>query len=137
MSVFARGKLCPGRNYMDYVVSTIFHNGQFWIALIEKQERGRKSYARYVFGHEPTNPQLIDFYSEIYPFLRFVSEPLEKIPKLRTKLMHTASSHDAFKIAQEAFLKEKKKARKVELRASEKEKYRLKAMKKKEKKRGH
>jgi hypothetical protein len=130
-------KFAPGRKQMDYIISTIFYNGQFWIAFIEKQEYGKKSYARHVFGHEPTNPQVIEFYSEIYPFLTFVKEPEEKIPKRPEKISGHSNSFDAFKIAQEAYLKEKKEERKTEIKKLEKEKYKLKIRKKKEKKRGH
>ena len=45
----------------DFTITTIYFDGQFWCAFIQKKIDGEFYSGRYVFGAEPTNPQLIQW----------------------------------------------------------------------------
>ena len=48
---------------MNEVSSTVFFNGQFWIAIIQKIDcEGMVRIGNYTFGSEPTNNDLKNFY---------------------------------------------------------------------------
>ncbi|MFP3668084.1 YjdF family protein [Priestia sp. SIMBA_032] len=40
---------------------TIYHDGQFWIGIIEVVEEGKLRAIRYVFGAEPKDTEILDF----------------------------------------------------------------------------
>ncbi|MBX9965979.1 YjdF family protein [Priestia aryabhattai] len=40
---------------------TIYHDGQFWIGIIEVVEGGKLKAFRYVFGAEPKDTEILDF----------------------------------------------------------------------------
>ena len=43
----------------NYTITTIYFDGQFWCALIERNIDGTNYCGRYVFGEEPSNPRLL------------------------------------------------------------------------------
>ena len=127
---------------MSQVVSTIFFNGQFWIALIEKFEDDGTFYVgRYTFGPEPNNTDLLDFYLNKYQTIRFYKSGQEP----RNRKMHSekelernrSKSFAEFRIQQKKYLTENKKRIRQQNQESLEEKYLLKVKKKKQKKRGH
>jgi len=127
---------------MDIVVSTIYFNGQFWIALIEKTaEDGTYYLGRYTFGSEPSNPELLDFYLRKYVDVlnlptNAASRPV-KLKARRNEMPRMRKSLDAFKALQSAYLSEKKTIRKMEDRERDEAKYEDRREKRKKKKRGH
>ena len=42
-------------------IATICHDGQFWVAVIERQNSDSIEVARHVFGPEPSNPEVLDW----------------------------------------------------------------------------
>lgn len=121
----------------DYTITTIYYDGQFWSALIEKRI-GDVSYSgRYVFGAEPSNPELLQWMN--YQFDKVRMYPVEQVVKIRIK-KEVEKNHsikkslDAFKESQKEFLEQKKQNLKNEKRKSKQEKYFLEQQKKKAKK---
>lgn len=42
---------------------TLYHDGQFWVGLVEHVENGQLSAARVVFGAEPSDQEILEFVS--------------------------------------------------------------------------
>ncbi|MBN2444164.1 MAG: DUF2992 family protein [Spirochaetales bacterium] len=127
---------------MARVISTIMYNGQFWIALVEKYEDdGTLLVAKYTFGPEPTNTDLIDFYLNKYHLLQFhICDSRHRIKKEfshKESERNTKKSFQVFSEEQKKFLRMKQKERQIKKNIEQKEKYQLKSKKRKEKKRGH
>ena len=52
---------------MDEVITTIYYDGQFWAALVEKiSSDGTVRVGRHVFGSEPDNGDILRFYRDVY-----------------------------------------------------------------------
>jgi hypothetical protein len=56
---------------------TVFFESPFWVGIFERTESGKYQAARFVFGAEPTEPQLIQFALTEFLLLRF-SDPVDK-----------------------------------------------------------
>ena len=54
---------------------TVFFDPPYWVGIFEKIENDQIQAARFVFGAEPTDPQLLDFVLKKYPSLQF-SQPV-------------------------------------------------------------
>ncbi len=126
---------------MSQVVSTILYNGQFWIALVEKYEDDGSLYiGKHTFGPEPNNSDILDFYRDRYERLKFypVDIPVRIKKQYSRKELerNRGKSFAGFKAEQKKYLMEKKRDRKILEKESQEEKYRKKAVRKKEKKRG-
>jgi hypothetical protein len=124
----------------DETVSFVFFDGRFWIALIERRRDGKLSIARHVFGAEPTNPELKQFYVHGVQRLCFVDAPpgyrppkAERLPEAGT----AKSSLDRFKEALRERAEAAKGERSEKRRLDEKEAFALKQEKRKKKQRGH
>jgi len=51
----------------DEVITTIYFDGQFWAALVEKiAPDGQVRVGRHVFGSEPDNGEILRFYRDVY-----------------------------------------------------------------------
>ena len=125
---------------MEETVSTIYHNGQFWIALIEKSDcHGKRCLAEYTFGPEPAAGELFDFYLNKYQHLTFIeSERIVRIRKhKKDNAQRISKSHEEYKNIQKHQFEERKKARKFEHQITEADKYQMKKLRKKQKKKGH
>ena len=62
-------------------IATICHDGQFWIALVERLSDGRIEIARHVFGPEPSNAELLAWAGEGFANLRFVPAEARALPE--------------------------------------------------------
>ncbi len=127
---------------MEQVVTTIFFNGQFWVALIERiGEDGTLEVGKYTFGPEPGHPELIHFYQNIYPFIPLYRTDSRVRIKARRKPPEqercTSRSLLIFKEQHKAALELRKKEQKQRRQQEEDEKYRLSREKRKKKRRGH
>ena len=73
------------RNPSIRTVTTLYFDGRYWCALVERHGDGAASRARYIFGAEPSNPEILRFTDSILPFLRFYDcgegEPDRKIDR--------------------------------------------------------
>ena len=126
----------------NFTITTVYFDGQFWCALIE-QCRNEKNFAgRYVFGAEPTNPQLLDWMLNSFDKLPLL--PVEGRTKIRIKKLAKTDSKSgssgipkslvAFSAAQKEYVKERKILSRKQKKLEEREKYLLKQNKKKAKK---
>ena len=125
----------------DFTATTIYFDGQFWCALIERCAGGRLYAGRYVFGAEPSNPELLNWTAE-----RFAAVPLLRVKgraKIRFKKLAKSNqktdggipkSLAAFSQAQKEYAKERKSLSRKKRKIAEKEKYLLKKIKRKERK---
>lgn len=57
---------------------TVYHDGQFWVGLAEHVEDGRYGVARFVFGAEPSDEEILQFVTSKWEkFSFFGGEPAE------------------------------------------------------------
>lgn len=61
---------------------TVFHDGQFWVGIIERNENGQLAVSKNLFGTEPSNEEILRFVVEKWQDLDF-SEPIadSELPK--------------------------------------------------------
>ena len=126
----------------NFTITTIYFDGQFWYALIEQCRKGKNFAGRYVFGAEPTNPQILNWM--ISGFDKVPLLPVEGRTKIRFKKLAKAESKSgvagipksliAFSKAQKEYAKERKILGRKQKKIEEREKYLLKQSKKKAKK---
>ena len=136
---------------MSGITLTVFFDGQFWVGIFERIDKGKLTVARVVFGTEPKDQQVFEMVLHTFDQLRF-SPPVEgakmqaiaanpkrrqrQIARSREKGVGT-KSQQAMKLA----LEEAKDARKMRTRqqreAQEVRKHELHVEKKKAKHRGH
>lgn len=96
----------------NFTSTTIYYDGQFWSALIEKTDDGIYYTGRYVFGAEPTNPRLL--YWMLYEFDKVPLYKTEQPVKITFKKIDLRSeksftkSLDAFKNAQTEYFEKQK-----------------------------
>ena len=124
----------------NYTITTIYFDGQFWCALIE-QCRGGKNYAgRFVFGAEPSNPQVLNWM--VYDFANIPLLPVEGRSKIRFKKLAKSEAKSkagsgipkslvAFSKAQKEYAQARKSQNHKQKKVVEKQKYLLKQEKKK------
>ncbi|MGI1800430.1 YjdF family protein [Priestia aryabhattai] len=133
---------------------TIYHDGQFWIGIIEVVEGGKLKAFRYVFGAEPKDTEILDFIH--HKLLNLINQSIHsgldvKIKsnkKVNPKRLQRQVAKEVNKIgistkAQEAMkqeYEEKKKSRKKKSKQYRKElkeqKYLMKKLKAKAKHKG-
>ena len=53
---------------------TVYHDGQFWVGVVEHVENGMLSVARLVFGSEPSNEEVYTWVLEHWSGLRLSAE---------------------------------------------------------------
>lgn len=53
---------------------TVYFDGQFWVGVVERTEKGGLSAARVVFGAEPSDEEVFEFVLERWGALRFSPE---------------------------------------------------------------
>ncbi|WP_165251667.1 YjdF family protein [Adlercreutzia sp. ZJ304] len=102
---------------------TLFHDGQFWVGVVEHVEDGELSAARIVFGAEPSDEEVLQFVVKKWESLRFHGNAETKAPKVTKnpkRRMREASKelsrHPVSTKSQQA-LSEARKERKVAAKA--------------------
>lgn len=130
---------------------TLFHDGQFWVGLIEHIEDGKLGVARIVFGAEPSDAEVLDFVVNRWEDLSFYGnkEPgklkVAKNPKRRMREATKALSKPATSTKAQQALSEQRESMKEQsvlrrsLKKQEKkqERFELREAKRKQKHRGH
>ncbi|MGN5649837.1 YjdF family protein [Bacillus sp. Brlt_9] len=132
---------------------TVYHDGQFFVGIITHKEKGKLYGARYIFGMEPSDEEVLIFVNG--PMLAYFQHVAKcgvevketKRPKNIKRIIREAAKEvnvKRFTKAQEAIslsyelYKEEKKVRSKEKREAEKQRRRLiKVQKAKQKHRGH
>ena len=61
---------------------TLFHDGQFWVGVVEHVEDGSLGVARIVFGAEPSNEEVLQFVVSSWEKLSFVGRKEPDRPKM-------------------------------------------------------
>ena len=115
----------------NFTVTTIYFDGQFWSALIEQCRDGKNYAGRFVFGAEPSNPQILNWMA--YDFANVPLFPVEgrkirfkKLAKSETKSKAGGGipkALKAFSEAQKAWMRERKKQNRKQRKLEEKQKY--------------
>ncbi|MGH0591110.1 YjdF family protein [Bacillus pretiosus] len=132
---------------------TVYHDGQFFVGIITHKEKGKLYGARYIFGMEPSDEEVLIFVNgSMLAYFQHVAkcgvEVKEKQrPKNIKRIIRQAAKEvnvKRFTKAQEAIglsyelHKQEKKVRSKEMREAEKQRRRLiKVQKAKQKHRGH
>ena len=128
----------------NFTVTTVYFDGQFWCALIERCVNGKNFAGRYVFGAEPSNPELLNWM--INGFANVALLPVEGRSKIRFKKLAKSESKTkngggiggipksltAFSLAQKEYAQQRKSLSRKQKKIEEREKYLLKQIKKKE-----
>ncbi len=136
------------------LVFTIFHDGQYWVGMMEENNRSSIKAFKKIFGVRPSDKEILDFInSEFFAFFKKMecslkidfSKKLSKNPKKRIKQINkekksTAHLSKAFvtvKLDQEKRKARKKDSYKENKKISERKKYERKLETRREKHRGH
>lgn len=123
----------------NFTITTVYFDGQFWCALIEKCIDGINYAGRYVFGEEPNNPRLLNWVLHEFSEIHFVQiEKLQK--KVRYKKLAEnkrtgtiPKSFANYALAQKTYLDSRKKENRRQKRTEKQERWELKQQKKKKK----
>ncbi|MDM5189865.1 YjdF family protein [Bacillus sp. DX4.1] len=132
---------------------TVYHDGQYFVGMIEHEEKGKLYATQYMFGTEPSDEEILLFVNDtLLPYFnRFarcgVDIKEKKRPKGIKRIIRQAAKEmktTCFTKAQEAISlsyevhKQEKRAQSKEQREAEKQRKRLmKVQKAKQKHRGH
>ncbi|WP_165053521.1 MULTISPECIES: YjdF family protein [unclassified Adlercreutzia] len=130
---------------------TVFHDGQFWVGVVEHVEGGELSVARIVFGAEPSNEEVLQFVVRKWESLSLhgsaeVEAPKEaKNPKRRMREASrelsrrpvSTKSQQALSEAREAQKADEKARRARARREAQEAQFSQKQEKKKQKRKGH
>ncbi|MGW8958801.1 YjdF family protein [Paenibacillus sp. NPDC055715] len=133
---------------------TVYHDGQYWVGVVEEQDQGKLKAARYIFGKEPQDEEILHFIREemwmlVSGLSQEVAVKLSETKKVNPKRLARQAAYELRRkgvssYAQEALKLEYEK-RKLEKRAYSKQQREaikaqvreLKEKKAKEKHRGH
>ncbi|MDK2951843.1 MAG: hypothetical protein PWQ77_1508 [Kosmotogales bacterium] len=133
---------------------TIFHDGQYWVGMMEENNRSSIKAFKKVFGMRPSDKEILDFInSEFFMFFKKmecslktgISKKLSRNPKKRVKQINkekknTARLSKAFaavKLDQEKRKTIRKDSYKEDKKILERKKYERKLEVRREKHRGH
>lgn len=130
---------------------TVYHDGQFWVGLIEHVEDGKLGATRIVFGAEPSDEEILQFVVRRWEKLAFFGEGQPDRPKLarnpKRRMREAAKAlkeSPASTKAQQALSAEREaiKADSIRVRSQRRremalQRYELRSAKRKRKRRGH
>ncbi|MDO4291501.1 MAG: YjdF family protein [Eggerthellaceae bacterium] len=97
---------------------TVYHDGQFWVGLVEHVEDGKMGVARIVFGAEPSDEEVLQFVARRWEKLAFFGseEPgeskLARNPKRRQREAAKALARPAVGAKAQRALSEQREAAK-------------------------
>ena len=131
---------------------TVLFEDPFWVGVVEKHDEAGYSVAKFTFGKEPSEAELLIFAKNEYKNLNF-SKPAKEsqialkqqnykriqreIKKEMEKSDISNKAHEAMRNYYEQNKQKKKLISKEQKEEEEKKKYLLQQMKKKQKKKGH
>ena len=61
---------------------TVYHDGQFWVGLVEHIEDGKLGVARIIFGAEPSDEEILQFVVRRWEKITFCGDEEPEAPKL-------------------------------------------------------
>lgn len=133
---------------------TIFHDGQYWVGMMEENNRSAIKAFKKVFGVRPSDKEILDFInSEFFIFSKkmecslkiVISKKLSKNPKKRIKQInkekknttHLSKAFAVVKLDQEKSKVRRRDSYKENKKVLERKKYERKLEVKREKHKGH
>ncbi|MWC30229.1 YjdF family protein [Paenibacillus sp. MMS18-CY102] len=133
---------------------TVYHDGQYWVGVLEVQEQGKLKAARYIFGTEPQDEEILQFVRhEMWDLASGLSQEvavkLSEAKKVSPKRLArqaaaelrgkgvSSYAQDALQLEYEKRKREKQAHSKQQQEAALARKRELKVLKAKEKHRGH
>jgi len=130
---------------------TVYHDGQFWVGLVEHIEDGKLSVARIVFGAEPSDEEVLQFVVRRWEKVIFYGDEKPEAPKLtknpKRRMRNAAKAlkrpamstkaQQALAEQREAFKREGAQARKARREEEKQVRFKRRAEKRKQKHRGH
>lgn len=128
----------------DFTVTTVYFDGQFWCALIERHLQKQCFVGRHVFSTEPSNPKLLEWMLNGFSYIKLFPINQTELPKIRLKKIAGKNRTDsknaknqipkslkAFSAAQKEFLAQKKSARRKQNHQKKQEQWKQKHVAKK------
>lgn len=131
---------------------TVLYESPFWVGIFERMESGKYQAARFVFGAEPTEPQLLEFALTDFLSLQFSQSAhntaveegsvnfkrrMREIKKQMDIPVGSTRAQQVIKKEYEAHAVEREINHRDERDADEERRFRLKQAKRAEKHRGH
>lgn len=130
---------------------TVYHDGQFWVGIVEHVEDGKLSACRIVFGTEPSDEEILQLVVRKWESLQFLGEadaaPLKmaKSPKRRLRDAAKQLSKRPIGTKSQQTLSEARESQKAESRTrhsqakreESEERFERRRQKKKQKRKGH
>ena len=130
---------------------TVLFESPFWVGIFEKEQDGKYSVARIVFGAEPRDFEVFEFVINKMDQLKFSNPQEDEIVKWKinpkrlqrevkkeiSKKNIVSKAQDALRLEIEKNKKERRSFNSKLKEAIKQERFELKQQKKKEKKRGH
>lgn len=130
---------------------TVLFDGSFWIGVFEREEKGFLQVAKFTFGQEPRETEVLEFILNDFDKLRFSSPQKDKalkkelsfkkkqklIKKIQEEKGIGTKAQNALKLLQEEKKFERKTFNKKKNEEEKKMKFLQRQEKKKEKHRGH
>ena len=130
---------------------TVYHDGQFWVGIVEHVEDGRLSACRIVFGAEPSDEEILQLVVRKWESLQLLGEadaaPLKiaKNPKRRLREAARELSRRPVSTKSQQALSEARESQKIENRARRSQakreeseaRFERRQQKKKQKRKGH
>ena len=130
---------------------TVLFESPFWVGIFEKEQDGKYSVARIVFGAEPRDFEVFEFVINKMDQLKFSNPQEDEIVKRKinpkglqrevkkeiSKKNIVSKAQDALRLEIEKNKKERRSFNSKLKEAIKQERFELKQQKKKEKKRGH
>jgi hypothetical protein len=132
-------------------VFTIFFEDPFWVGILEKNYNGINYMGKHIFGAEPSNSELLQFYINKFENIKKFKigktdiktkklnfkKSIDKSMKAQNKIGIGTKSQNLFKKAFEETINIKTKERKINEIIKKEEKYIKKLSKKTNKRKGH
>lgn len=132
-------------------IFTVFFEDPFWVGVLERNYNGINYMGKYIFGAEPTNIELLQFYINKFDTIKCIKisenniekhitgfkKSLNKAKKAQNNIGISTKSQSLFKKAFEEEIKIKKAEKREEKYKDKEERYKIKLQKKLKKKQGH
>lgn len=133
------------------ITMTVFYEGPFWVAVLERESAAGYSVSRHIFGGEPTDPEVYEFILHGYDSVRFSrpSEEKEEVIKKKNpkrlqrearkemeKGPNMSKAYESIRIETEKNKKERKAKGREQREEEERVKFEKKQLKKKQKLKG-
>ena len=136
---------------MDRMEFTIYFEKPYWIGICVRYTASCVFSSRHIFGSEPSNSEILDFYLNHFDKMKFINCSINDIKYASKKVSYKKSLHkgrkemssgsrpavEIYNMGLSEYLRDKKEQQKEKEKTCREEKFNLKQKKRKDKKRGH